>query len=248
MSNRFNLETAESLCKTFKDAIYYIDSETSGIKQDFLHLNETFTDSGYQEFYDDLQKANFSIAKICDNISDLITALEDYTEGMRTLISPPLASPAGKAGERNQSGKPQNLEDIKSWLSDINPNYDEFDISSPYSNNCGSCAYAIFQRMEGKNHNACASAVNIGFNDQMEALTGLKMVKSTPAEIEIALLSAGNGAHAIIGVDRDCGPGHWFNAVCVNNKVYAIDGQSGKVFEWPPDYGNVVNWEMSMKI
>ena len=129
MSNRFNLETAESLCKTFKDAICYIDSETSGINQDFLHLNETFTDSGYQEFYDDLQKANFSIAKICDNISDLITALEDYTEGMRTLISPPLASPAGKAGERNQSGKPQNLEDIKSWLSDINPNYDEFDIS-----------------------------------------------------------------------------------------------------------------------
>ncbi len=248
MSNRFDIETAESLCKAFKDALRIADSESAEIKRDFICLSETFADSEYDEFYSELEKANSAIDNVCVNISDLITALEDYMGGMRELLSSPLASTTGEATERKQSGKPKSLEDIQSWLSDINPNYDEFDISSPYSHNCGSCAFAIFQRMEGKNPKACASAINIGFNDQMEALTGLKMVKTTPGEIENILLSEGNGAHAIIGIDRDCGPGHWFNAVCMNNKVYAIDGQSGQVFDWPPDYGNVVNWEMSMKI
>ena len=43
------------------------------------------------------------------------------------------------------------------------------------------------------------------------------------------------------------GAGHWFNAWCDGKKVYAIDGQTGTVSDWPPDYGNVTNWDMSVK-
>lgn len=138
------------------------------------------------------------------------------------------------------------LENLDTWLNDINPNFDEFDVDSPYSNNCGSCAYAVYQRLEG-NPDICATAENIGYNDEMEALTGMEQVAMSPEEIQASLLEQGDGAHAIIGIDRAEGPGHWFNAACIDGKVVAIDGQTGEITDWPPDYGDVVNWEMSVK-
>ena len=138
------------------------------------------------------------------------------------------------------------IRDIDNWLGDINPNFDEFDTNSPYCNNCGSCAYAVWKRLEGDN-DICASADNIGYNDEMEALTGMEQVSMSPDEIENNLLAQGDGAHAIIGIDRAEGPGHWFNAACIDGNVVAIDGQSGEILDWPPDYGDVVNWEMSVK-
>lgn len=139
-----------------------------------------------------------------------------------------------------------NIDDMDNWIRDINPNFDEFDTDSPYCNNCGSCAYAVWKRLEGDN-DICASAENIGYNDEMEALTGMQQVSMSPDDIESNLLAQGDGAHAIIGIDRAEGPGHWFNAACINGKVVAIDGQSGEILDWPPDYGDVVNWEMSVK-
>jgi len=141
---------------------------------------------------------------------------------------------------------PEEASDISTWLGDINPNFDEFDINSPYCNNCGSCAYSVYQRLEG-NNDACASAENIGYNHEMTALTGMEQVSMSPDEIEARLLQEGEGAHAIIGIDRAEGAGHWFNAACIDGKVVAIDGQNGQIVDWPPDYGNVVNWEMSVK-
>lgn len=138
------------------------------------------------------------------------------------------------------------IENLNGWLKDINPNYDAFDVDSPYSNNCGSCTYAVYQRLEG-NPDICATAENIGYNSEMEALTGMEQVSMSPQEIEARLLEQGDGAHAIIGIDRSYGPGHWFNAACIDGKVVAIDGQSGEINDWPPDYGDVVNWEMSIK-
>ena len=138
------------------------------------------------------------------------------------------------------------VNDVDEWLGEINPNFDEFDPESPYCNNCGSCAYAVYQRLQGDS-DICATAENIGYNDQMEALTGMKQVPMSPDEIEHRLLSEGNGANAIIGIDRSSGPGHWFNAACIDGKVVAIDGQTGEITDWPPDYGDVVNWEMSVK-
>ena len=143
-------------------------------------------------------------------------------------------------------GDIKTIEDVSRWLLDINPNYDAFDPESPYCNNCGSCAYAVYQRFEG-NPNVYATENNIGYNSEMEALTGMKQIPMSPTEIEQRLLAEGDGAHAIIGIDRAQGPGHWFNAACLNGKVVAIDGQSGEVMDWPPDYGDVVNWEMSVR-
>lgn len=140
----------------------------------------------------------------------------------------------------------QPIESLDGWLKDINPNFDAFDVDSPYCNNCGSCAYAVYQRLEG-NPDICATAENIGYNSEMEALTGMEQVAMTPQEIEQRLLEQGAGSHAIIGIDRAEGPGHWFNAANIDGKVVAIDGQDGSIADWPPDYGNVVNWEMSIK-
>ena len=136
--------------------------------------------------------------------------------------------------------------DINEWIHDINPNFDPFDVESDYSNNCGSCAYAVYQRLEGDS-DACATATNIGYNSEMEALTGLEQVSMSPEEIQERLLAEGDGAHAIIGIDREVGPGHWFNAACIDGKVVAIDGQTGEISDWPPDMGNVTNWEMSVR-
>lgn len=136
---------------------------------------------------------------------------------------------------------------IEDWIHEINPNFDPYDYTSPYCNNCGSCAYNLYRRLEYGDTGAVASAVNIGYNDEMEALTGMEQVPMSPSEIEARLLAQGDGAHAIIGIDRAEGPGHWFNAICRDGKVYCVDGQSGTVTDWPPDYGNVVNWEMSVK-
>ena len=140
----------------------------------------------------------------------------------------------------------QPIENLDGWLKDINPNFDPFDVDSPYSNNCGSCAYAVYQRLEG-NPDICATAEIIGYNSEMEALTGMEQVSMSPQEIEERLLEQGTGSHAIIGIDRAEGPGHWFNAANIDGKIVAIDGQDGSITDWPPDYGNVVNWEMSIK-
>lgn len=139
-----------------------------------------------------------------------------------------------------------DIQNISDWIGDINPNFDPFDVESPYSSNCGSCAYAVFQRLEGI-EDACATEDNIDYNFQMNALTGMEQVSMSPAEIEATLLEAGDGSHAIIGIDRSEGPGHWFNAACIDGKVVAIDGQTGEISDWPPDYGDVVNWEMSVR-
>ena len=148
--------------------------------------------------------------------------------------------------EASEIVETEPLENVNDWIGEINPNFDEFDIESPYCNNCGSCAYSVYQRLEG-NPEACASAENIGYNSQMEALTGMEQVSMSPGEIEQRLLEQGAGSHAIIGIDRSEGAGHWFNAANIDGKVVAIDGQNGAITDWPPDYGDVVNWEMSVK-
>ncbi|SCW50984.1 Papain fold toxin 1, glutamine deamidase [Lachnospiraceae bacterium C10] len=138
-----------------------------------------------------------------------------------------------------------SVEGVKSWIKEINPNYDPFDLESPYNVNCGACAYVVYERLNGIDA-TCASANNIPTDPEMEELLGKRIISMSPNEIAKRLMDAGNGAHAVIGVDRANGPGHWFNAACLDGKVVAIDGQSGEVLDWPPDYGDVINWEMSV--
>ncbi len=139
-----------------------------------------------------------------------------------------------------------DIEDIHEWLGDINPNYDPFDMSSVYNNNCGSCAYAVEQHLNG-NTDIYASINNIGTPKEMNELTGLEQVAMSPEEIQDYLVSQGAGSHGIVGIDRDEGPGHWFNAYYDGEKVVAIDGQTGEIRDWPPDYGDVINWDLSVR-
>ena len=136
---------------------------------------------------------------------------------------------------------------VSEWLGNVNPNYDPFDsFKSAYRKNCGSCAYAVFRRMQGDT-GICASSQNIPGISQMESLTGMHQTPMSPQEIEQRLLAAGNGAHAIIGIDRrGDDPGHWFNAACLDGRVVAIDGQTNEILDWPPDYGDIINWDMSI--
>lgn len=136
---------------------------------------------------------------------------------------------------------------VDNWLKDINPNFDPYDISSPYRSNCGSCAVAVERRLNGES-DVVASAENIGTVWEMERLTGMDQVPMTPNEIRDYLLEHGPGSHGIVGIDRSYGQGHWFNALCTDDStVIAIDGQTGEIFDWPPDYGDVTSWDFSVR-
>ena len=137
------------------------------------------------------------------------------------------------------------LNEVNGWIGEINPNFDEFDLDSPYCNNCGSCAWAVEQRLDGAT-DCVATAENIGYDEEMEAVTGKTMEYMPPDKIRDELLAQGPGAHTIIGIDRNEGPGHWFNAYTPDGKtLYAIDGQNGTIQRWPPDYGDVAQWGMA---
>ena len=155
---------------------------------------------------------------------------------------------AGNEGKTDAGGDAQSIEEVEGWLKEINPNYDPYDAEPAYENNCGCCAYAVSQRLDGRT-DVYAGPDNIGSNEGMEGITGHSIVASSPEEIELTLLEAGPGAHAIVGIDRLIGPGHWFNAYCAGDgKVYYVDGQSGETSGWPPeDMGLVTRWEIEDK-
>lgn len=188
------------------------------------------------------ESADYSdeIIDVSDDVAEDTTTSDSSTENTNYTDEIP-------EDINDMSADAQDLNGVSEWISDINPNYDAFDPYSDYSNNCGSCAYAVYQRLEGISNDSVASSENIPYNEDMEALTGMEQVPMDPSEIEQRLLDEGDGAHAIIGIDRAEGAGHWFNAACIDGKVVAIDGQTGEITDWPPDYGDVVNWEMSVK-
>ena len=69
-----------------------------------------------------------------------------------------------------------------------------------------------------------------------------------PDKIEQILYREGAGSHLIVGINRrnpitgKPATGHWFNVYYDGKKVHTVDGQSGKIYEWPHDYGNVSEW------
>ena len=159
------------------------------------------------------------------------------------------ASTGGSGGILSGSSH-QSVDSINGWIKDINPNYHSPFIppgKNPYHVNCGSCAFAVESRFQGKT-DAVASAQNIGTDAGMEAATGKKCVYMSVNDIEKTLVSMGPGSHLICGINRHPTPfgrpqaGHWFNAYYDGNKVYTIDGQSGQIYDWPHDYGDVSDW------
>lgn len=137
----------------------------------------------------------------------------------------------------------QQVNQILGWLGQVNPGYDG-DPLNPRSVNCGSCAVAVHKRLNGDS-SAVATEESL-WPDEMAQQTGRPQIVMSPEEIEAALRSHGPGAHAVIGVDRRSGAGHWFNAYFDGIEVYAIDGQTAEISRWPPDYGDVVRWDCNV--
>lgn len=161
----------------------------------------------------------------------------------------------GAAGEQTGDGETADqtsgvasADDIREWIKDVNPGYSgsRFD---PRSTNCGKCAHAVFDALSGKPVRD-AGPGTYGSAEMARAI-GRKQIPITSSGIATRLRSEGAGAHAVVGVDRQNGVGHWFNAYFDGQDVWAIDGQAGTVSGWPPDYGSPSNpvtyWDVSEK-
>ncbi len=132
------------------------------------------------------------------------------------------------------------LEEIRSWIKEVNPNYSPW---TPYGSNCGTCAYIVEKSINAGELVGEAGSVNIAPTDpEMEELTGFDCVYMSVSDIENVLKSRGPGSHLIIGINRNQGSGHWFNAYYDGEKIYTVDGQDGTISDWPRDYGNVSEW------
>ena len=133
------------------------------------------------------------------------------------------------------------MTDIRSWISDINPNPN----NDPRRHvNCGKCAAAVYERLNGS-ENAVAGLGTYSISE-MNSITGRIQTSMSPSAIESYLRTQGAGSHVVVGVDRENGAGHWFNAFFDGHQVYTIEGQGGVINGWPPDYGNVVHWDASV--
>ena len=133
----------------------------------------------------------------------------------------------------------KKLKEIRSWIKDVNPNYNPF---TPYGSNCGTCAWVVHNRIRGAK-DIVAGRINIAPQDaDMEELTGLRCKYMSPKDIEAILRSRGPNSELIVGINRNDGAGHWFNVFYDGKDFYTIDGQCGKVMEWPHDYGDISAW------
>lgn len=150
------------------------------------------------------------------------------------------------------SAYPENLTPVKIWAKSINPNYKNPLISPDkqrdYETNCGSCALALEQHFLGEDLLVTASSKNIPYDQDMEKATGKKCIYMEPREIEQILYRRGPGSHLIVGINRENpitkrpAAGHWFNVYYDGKNIHTVDGQTGKIYEWPHDYHNISAW------
>ena len=185
-----------------------------------------------------------------DALLELAEKANHKSDEILELIGLGASSTVSGSGRISSGPSHQSVDSINGWIKDINPNYHSPFIppgKNPYHVNCGSCAFAVESRFQGKT-DAVACAQNIGTDAGMEAATGKKCVYMGVDDIERTLVSMGPGSHLICGINRHPTPfgrpqaGHWFNAYYDGNKVYTIDGQSGQIYDWPHDYGDVSDW------
>ena len=147
---------------------------------------------------------------------------------------------------------PEDMTAVEIWAKEINPNYKNANLPLSqqrlYEENCGACAFALEQHFAGQDLQMIATDKNIPTDSEMETRTGKKCTYMPPEEIEKILRQRGAGSHLIVGINRfnpitgKPATGHWFNAYYNGKKIYTVDGQSGQIYEWPHDYGNVSEW------
>lgn len=180
-----------------------------------------------------------------ETVGEMPPAMSTYDSGWDELKDVPFAGDQSDQHEIIEADDipAKSIDDVGTWLSDVNPQYDPWDVDSPYSSNCGSCALAVERRLEGQD-DAVATDSTLTV-EEMQEQTGMEQVPMQPEEIQQYLIDQGPGSHAIVGIDRSEGPGHWFNAYYDGERVYALDGQTGTTEGWPPDYGDVTTPALS---
>jgi collagen type III alpha len=121
----------------------------------------------------------------------------------------------------------------ESWSAGINPGRD----SPGRDNNCGECSRAVDSTWSGHPTAAAAMSDPDAPGEPISRMTDWASAAPASAslsEVGHRLDTLGPGSSAIVGCDWKYGGGHWFNAVNDGGSVKAIDGQSGKVENWPP--------------
>ena len=242
----------EKLCEILEAMASNVTQWASRLDQESMKIH-----SRTQQLYTALRQSNrpegTKAISSLDNAQHLVRdasrMMQQVSVGARAWIAVTIAAGARGVGTGSEEptgesgGNVPSIKDVASWLPNINPHYYGSPYS-PYSTNCGKCAASVFKRLEG-NSNAAAGIGTLSV-EEMNAVTGKTQTPMTPGKISDYLISQGAGAHAVVGIDRAKGNGHWFNAYYDGQKVYAIDGQDGTVSDWPPDYGDVISWDVSV--
>ena len=198
-------------------------------------------------------KATGDVRRLAETAAALVQETRDLADELEAVLQKSLTGDTGVAGQAGaaaaggqdaqkvQAAKAK-LQAVRGMLNkkEINPFYGKF---KPYGVNCGSCAFALWRRMTGADPQAKATQTNVAPHDEdMELITGLKCTYMKPDDIANILKQRGPGSHLIVGINRTGGSGHWFNAYYDGEKIYTLDGQCGKVFDWPHDYGHIRDW------
>jgi hypothetical protein len=124
-------------------------------------------------------------------------------------------------------------ENPEKWAADINSDPD----APGRDNNCAECARAVDSTWQGNPAAAAAMSDPDAPGEpvpRMSEWAGEAPTEASMSDIQQRLEELGPGSSAVVGFDREDGPGHWFNAVNDGGTVKAIDGQSGLTETWPP--------------
>jgi hypothetical protein len=146
-----------------------------------------------------------------------------------------------RLGSRRPRRINPEMDAIQSWLSEINR-----DRSRPHraarEENCGQTALAVFDRLAGRDSFQRAGLDSMTA-DGMAAAIGRPFVQSDPDRIAEALIRSGRGSHTVVHVVRGmvgddpatATSAHTFNAYYDGSTVYTLDGQVGRIENWPPN-------------
>lgn len=181
-----------------------------------------------------------------DKLNAAIGIYADYVDKAKRIAAGGSAGGASSSSSSAVSGGGSTIPtitSIQSWIKDINPKYDKFSFrKKAYRTNCGSCSLAVYQRLNGIDSSAKASHINIPTDAEMEKATGKTCYYMSVDEIGKRVTAMGAGTCVVAGINRNNSAGHWFNIYYDGNKLYTVEGQSGNIYDWPHDYGDIRDW------
>ena len=250
------VQELQDALQRMRTAVSGIERTKSAIRVRYEQLGASWNDRKYRELGEIVGESTRALNDILKTLlqgEKYVLCLMQSVQAYETVdLGPSGAGQAAAAGTGTGAGSSgssvklnefgvQSIEGIQGWLGEINPNPNG---DPRRGKNCGKCAAAVFQRLNGDS--GATAGLGTYSIEEMNGITGRTQTAMTPGEIERYLIGQGPGAHAVVGVDRASGAGHWFNAYYDGHRVYTIEGQDGTVGDWPPDYGPVVYWDVSV--